>query len=228
MPAKGEITTIAILFVLPAAGSSVGVTGRDVIEMALFLGACLGALYLAAKIKTFVRAETDRALAARKLETDKLLEDYKREGEKLLDAVRRQSDELGLFTRERYRAYPRVYRQYRIAGDAWIRAAKTSDAEERERRAKTARRRVTLAKRTEIKEDLYLSDAVRDYVEIARQRVAAYSAQVITHQQNAASKVLLKKESAMDRALYRLQNVMTTELRTAQDAQRPTTEEWAS
>ena len=206
-------------------------TGRDLIQIALFLGACLGALYLTAKIKTFVRAETDRGLAARKHETDRLLEDYKREGEKLLEAIqaehRRQSDELGLFTRERYRAYPRVYRQYRNAGDAWIRAAKSVDAEERERRIKTARRRVTLAKRAEIKEDLYLSDAVRDYVAIARQRVAAYSAQVITHQQNAASKVLLKKESAMDSALYRLQNVMTTELRTAKDAERPTKEEWA-
>ena len=182
---------------------SLGVTGHDVIEMALFLGACLGALYLTAKMKAFVRAETDRGLAARKQETDKLLEDYKREGEKLLEAVqaeqRRQSDELGLFTRERYRAYPRVYRQYRVAGDAWIRAAKTADAAERERRLKTARRRVTLAKRTEIKEDLYLSDAVRDYVAIARQHVAAYSAQVITHQPSAASKVLLKKESAMER-----------------------------
>ena len=206
-------------------------TGRDLIQIALFLGACLGALYLTAKIQTFVRAETERGLAARKLETDRLLEDYKREGEKLLEAIqaehRRQSDELGLFTRERYRAYPRVYRQYRNAGDAWIRAAKSVDAEERERRIKTARRRVTLAKRAEIKEDLYLSDAVRDYVAIARQRVAVYSAQVITHQQNAASKVLLKKESAMDSALYRLQNVMTTELRTAKDAERPTKEEWA-
>ena len=189
-------------------------TGHDVIEMALFLGACLGAVYLTAKMKAFIRAETDRALAT------------------LVEAVqasdRRQTDALGLFTRERHRAYPRVYRQYRIAGDAWIRAAKTNDAEERERRTKAARRRVTLAKRAEIKEDLYLSEAVRDYAAIARQHVAAYSAQVIAHQQNGASKVLLKKESAMDRALYRLQDVMTTELRTAQDAERPTKDEWTS
>lgn len=197
-------------------------TGRDVFELSLFLGACLVALYLTWRIKAFVRAETDRALAARKHETDKLLET-------LLEAVHAahqgQTDELGLFTRERYRAYPRVYRQYRIAGDAWIRAAKTGEAEERERRTKAARRRGTLAKRAEIKEDLYLSDAVRDYIAIARRHVAAYSAQVISHQ-DGASKVLLKKESAMDRALYRLQDVMTTELRTAKDAERPTREEW--
>lgn len=187
------------------------------IEIALFLGACLGALYLTARIKAFVRAETDRALAAWKLETERLLADSKRE-----------SDEHGLFTRERYRAYPRVYRQYRVAGDAWIRAAKTSDVEERERCIKAARKCVALAKRMEIKEDLYLSDAVRDYVAIARQRVATYSAQLINHQHNGASKVLLKKESAMDTALYRLQNVMTAELRTAKDAERPTREEWTA
>lgn len=208
------------------------VTGRDVFEVALYLGAWVGALFLTSKIKQFVRAETDRGLAARKHETDKLLEDYKREGEKILESVRAEhrgrSDEIGLFARERHRAYPRVYRRYRIAADKWIHAARTFDADERTRRVKVALRRLTLAKRAEIGEDVYLSDAVRDYVEIARQRIAAYSAQATNHKQDAGPKALLKKESAMDRALYRLQNVMTTELRTATDAERPTKDEWTS
>ena len=81
----------------------------------------------------------------------------------------------------------------------------------------------------EILEDMYLSDAVRDYVEIARRRTAEFSAEISTRHRSGELRLEIEneKEATMDRALYRLRNAMSLELRTAQDALRPSEHEWA-
>jgi len=184
--------------------------------VALLIGVPLLLLYLRERVKNLAREASERVIAGHRHELAEVLEASKAE-------LRRRGEESNLYARERHRAYPQIYRRYRIAADLFIQLLKASrgDAEEFEKRKQAALRALRLAKNAEILSDLYLSDAVRDHLNEARTSVAAFSVEATNRVINSPIEPIMEKENRMDMAMLALRNAMRDELRTATDSERP-------
>jgi hypothetical protein len=168
-----------------------------------------------------------KQLADERERFDAIIMNQRQDAAKQFEALQaehaRQGTEFGLYATARHRAYPRVYRLYRVALDRWYDAMKRGGGDNPLSNSAAATKSYERAVNVETLEDLYLSQGVRAHVDFARKRIATFKAQVkvmsktVPGTDGAAGEVMSLFWTA-NAAVNLMRNAMIDELRTSSDA----------